>query len=150
MKHHTALPLLAALALLTTSCSSNLTNLRQQINPTAQTINVEADQRAAYDASLAALAQMGFTITDRAAAQGRIEAINAVTQGALPQSPARQITASVRFAVAPDNATAIQILFTEIQDNQFSPRQDLGTRQPLASSPLYDVFKQHVTATLKK
>jgi len=149
MKHHTALPLLAALALLT-SCSSNITNLRQQISPTYQTFNVEADERAAFDASLVALTQMGFTITSSGAAQGKIEAINSVAQGDFSQSPARQVTASVRFTVAPDNATAIQILFTEIVDSRFSGREGLGTRQPLASSPLYAVFGNYAAAALKK
>ena len=151
MKHHSpifALPLLAALALLT-ACSSNIANLREKFSPTYQSINVDADQRAAFNASLTALTQMGYAITASGATQGKIEAISAVTPGD-SQRPASQTTASVRFAVAPGNATAIQILFTEIQDSRLSGREGLGTKQPLAASPLYNVFESYVTAALKK
>jgi len=153
MKLPAVLPILAALALLFTAsgCSSNITNLREQINPTFQTINVEADERAAFDASLVALTQMGYTITSSGAAQGKIEAISVVTPGSLSPSPARQTTASVRFTTAPDSGTAIQILFTEIQDNRSGGRgSGLVTKQPLANSPLYAVFANYVADALKK
>jgi len=150
MKFHTVLPLLAAVALLLTSCSSNFANLREQIRPTYQTVNFEGDQPAAFDASLAALAKMGFRVTSSGAAQGKIEATTPVTP-ASAQSPARQTTASVRFAVAPNNCTAILILFTDIVDN--SPgggRDGFATKQPLVSSPLYTLFASHVAAASKK
>ena len=152
MKFPAALPLLAALALLltATSCSSNLTNLREQFNPTYQTINVEADERAAFAASLAALTQMGYTITASGAAQGKIEAISAIIPGDSAQAAARQTTVSVRFTTAPDSGTAIQILFTEIHDGDRSGRGGYATKQPLANSPLYAVFQNYVAEALKK
>jgi len=152
MKHHTAFPLLAALALLllAAGCSSNLANLREKIRPTYQAVNFEGEQPAAFDAALVALGKMGFRVTSSGAAQGKIEATTPVMP-ASPQSPARQTTASVRFAVAPNNCTAIQILFTDIVDN--SPgggRDGFATKQPLVSSPLYTIFASHVAAASKK
>ena len=152
MKHHSpifASTLLAALALLT-ACSSNLANLREQFNPTYQTINVEADERAAFDASLVALAHMGYTITASGAAQGKIEAISAIVPGDSAQAAARQTTVSVRFTTAPDSGTAIQVLFTQIQDGGRSGRGGYATKQPLASSPLYAVFQNYIDEALKK
>ena len=132
-------------------CSSNITNLREQFNPTYQTINVEADERAAFDASLAALVNMGYTITSSGAAQGKIEAISAVVPANSPQSAARQTTASVRFTTAPDSGTAIQILFTEIQDSRRSGASGgFATKQPLANSQLYAVFQNYVAEAMKQ
>jgi len=144
MKFFTTLPFLAAFVL--AGCSSNIANIREQIRPSYQAINVDADQRAAFAAALTALTQMGFTITSSGAAQGKIEAINSVDT---TQTPARQTTASVRFGVAPNNGTAIQILFTDIVDSRLSGREGLATKQPLASSPLYNVFGKYVAAALK-
>ena len=139
------------LSLVLAGCSSNITNIREQFNPTYQTVNVEADQNAAFDASLAALTQMGYTITSRGAAQGKIEAISPITNSGARQGPARQTTASVRFGVAPNNGTAIEILFTELVDSSTAgSRAGLATKQPLASSPLYAVFANYVAAALKK
>lgn len=153
MKHFTA-PRIALLAIalasvLITSCRSNVTNLQQKFRPTYHAITVEADHRTAYDAARSALTQMGYRITASGAAQGKIEAISNIDHSGL-QSTARQFTASVRFNVAPANNTAIQILFTEIQEDAFNSRDSMGTKQPLASSPLYGVFEMYVNAAIKQ
>jgi len=152
MKSHTALPLLAALALLATACSSTITNIRERFSPTYQTVTVEAEQRAAFDASLAALKKMGYNITSSGAAQGKIEAISPIASTGGTQAQSRQTTASVRFGVAPGSGTAIQILFSEIVDNTTAgSREGFATKQPLsASSPLYAVFANYVANALKK
>lgn len=130
-------------------CKSNIANLRNQIRPTFQEVVVEADENAAFAAALSALTQMGFNITSSGAAQRRIEAISAISTGSQAR-PARQITASVRVGVAPNNASMIQILFTEIREEQNIRREGMGTRQPLVDSPLYSVFAKHVNAALEK
>ena len=142
--------LLAAFVLTVVGCSSNITNLRERFSPTYQTINVEAEQREAFDASLIALTKMGYTITSSGAAQGKIEAMSPIATGGA-QSQSRQTTASVRFEIAPNSGTAIQILFSEIVDTSTAgSREGLATKQPLASSPLYTVFANYVAAALKK
>lgn len=139
-----ALALIAAFA----GCKSNIANLREHISPTYHDVIVEADQDAAYTASLAALSQMGYTITSRGAAQKKIEGISAVTTDSMSRL-ARQTSVSVRFGVAPNNTTAIQILFTEIVEDPSGGRQGSGTKQPLTSSGLYNVFEKQVNEALK-
>jgi hypothetical protein len=147
---HAAFPLLAALALLLAGCSSNFTNLREQFSPTYQRFEVEADQRAAYDAAVAALARMGFKVTSGGAAQGKIEAISGVAPDDSLQNASKQTTASARFSAAADNRTAVEILFTELRDGGYAAPGGYATKQPLASSPLYTVFQNCLVAALKK
>jgi hypothetical protein len=144
-----AVPALLALAALAAvaSCKSNITNLREQVRPTYHDIIVETGENTAYTAALSALTRMGYTITSSGAAQKRIEAISAISAAGVNR-PARQLTASVRIGVAPDNCSNIQILFTEISEEMGSRREGMGTRQPLADSPLYNVFAKYVNETL--
>ncbi len=145
-----ALSFFAALALLIAAgCQSNITNLREQVRPTYHDVIVEADENAAYSASVAALAQMGYNITSSGAAQKKIEAMTAISSAGMNR-PARQLSASVRVGVAPNNCSNIQILFTEISEEINSRREGMGTKQPLADSPLYNVFAKYVNAALAK
>ena len=141
---------LAILAFATlNACKSNIANLKNQIHPTFQEVVVEANENAAYAAALSALTQMGFTITSSGAARKKIEAISAISSGN-PLRPARQMTASARIGVAPNNSSAIQILFTEIREEQGIRREGMATKQPLVDSPLYGVFARYVTGALEK
>ena len=141
--------LLAALALLfaAAGCKSNITNLREQIKPTYHDIIVEADENAAYNAAVSALTQMGYNITSSGAARKRIEAIGAISNSGMSR-PARQISASVRVGVAPNNSSNIQVLFTEIIEDKTSGREGMGTKQPLSDSTLYSAFSKYVNEAL--
>jgi hypothetical protein len=143
------LPAILALLVLATlaGCKSNITNLREQVRPTYHDVIVEADENTAYSATLSALTRMGYNITSSGAAQKKIEAISAISTAGVNR-PARQLTASVRIGVAPDNCSNVQILFTEISEEMGSRREGMGTKQPLADSPLYSVFAKYVNEAL--
>lgn len=132
-----------------TGCSSNITNLKEQFHPTYHDIIVEAGQEAAYSAALYALKQMGYAVTSSGAAQKKIEAMSNISSAEMNR-PARQYTASVRFGVAPNNGTTVQVLFTEIREEMNNRREGMGTKQPLADSPLYGIFAKYVNQALVK
>ncbi|MDF9831975.1 hypothetical protein M2103_000179 [Ereboglobus sp. PH5-5] len=141
--------LLATLALLLgAGCKSNIANLREHINPTYHDVIVETDEDAAFAAARTALVQMGYKITSSGVAQKKIEAISAISSGDMGRA-ARQVSASVRFGVAPDNTTAIQILFIEILEDSGMSRDGMATKQPLRESGLYGVFEKYVNEALK-
>ncbi len=139
--------LLAAAMLLVFSagCRSHIVNLKQQIKPSyhAQTL-AGVDQRQAYDAALAALRQMGYKQTGGGAAQGRIEAISGLLGSGTPQQSPRQVAISLRLAPALEGGITVETLFTDISQDAFNPREGMGSKQPLAESPLYDVFYKYL------
>ena len=130
------------------SCS-NYTNIREQIRPTYHDVIVETDENAAYAAAFEALTQMGFRITSSGAARKKIEALSAIDPGGFGR-PALQTSASVRVGVAPNNTSAIQILFTEIHEGQRTRRESMTTKQPLSESGLYNIFASRVNEALVK
>jgi hypothetical protein len=140
--------LLAAAALLAfaaAGCRSHVTNLRQQISPTyhARTF-AGIDQRQAYDASLVTLRQMGYKQTGGGAAQGRIEAISEMLGSGTPQQSPRQVAINIRISPALEGGVNIETLFTDIRQDAFNSREGMGSKQPLAESPLYDVFYKYL------
>ncbi|MDR2675531.1 MAG: hypothetical protein LBC18_11910 [Opitutaceae bacterium] len=145
------LPILAAfaaaalLALAAAGCRSHIANLRQQIHPAyhARTFT-GIDQRQAYDASLAALRQMGYRQTGGGAAQGRIEAISEMLAPDVPRQSPRQVAIHIRINPALDGGANVETLFTDIRQDAFNAREGMGSKQPLAESPLYDVFYKYL------
>ena len=137
---------LALLALAAASgCRSHVTNLKQQIRPAyhAQTL-ATIDPRQAYDASLAALRQMGYKQTGGGAAQGRIEAISEMLGSGTPQQSPRQVAINIRISPALEGGANVETLFTDIRQDAFNSREGMGSKQPLAESPLYDVFYKYL------
>jgi hypothetical protein len=153
---HALAPLVLVLALATAGvgggCSSQLANIKQQINPAYHTQTLAgADQRRAYDAALAALRQMGYKQTAGGPAQGRIEAISEMLAGAGATQTRRQVAVTIRITTAATataagagTAATIETLFTDIRPDAFNSREGMGSKQPLAESPLYDVFYKYL------
>ncbi|MDR0352625.1 MAG: hypothetical protein LBI02_04495 [Opitutaceae bacterium] len=140
-----ALATLLALAGAGAGCHSHIVNLKQQINPTYQARTfADIDQRQAYDASLAALRQMGYRQTGGGAAQGRIEAISEMLGSGTPQQSPRQVAIAIRISPTLEGGANVETLFTDIRQDAFNSREGMGSKQPLAESPLYDVFYKHL------
>ncbi|MGC4073873.1 MAG: hypothetical protein QM760_15440 [Nibricoccus sp.] len=144
--------LLASIILAFAGCESSPelpSVFRERVSPSYRTHVVAVEQKPAYEAARAALKKMNFKFTSGGAAQGKLEAINALQPGAGAGS-ARQVSLSVKLAPAANGGTEVSALFSEILEDAFSKREGMGTSTPMQDTPLYEVFFRHLDEELAK
>lgn len=96
-------------------------------------------QRAVYDATRVAIAEMGFRYLRGGAAQGEVDAINGVSGGDAPGS-AHQISMKVRLHATGDGGTEVKVWLKEVIEADSANHAGTATETPLRDTPLYDTF----------
>lgn len=96
-------------------------------------------QRAVYDATRAAIAEMGFRYLRGGAAQGEIDAINGVSSGDAAGS-AHQVSMKVRLHATPEGGTEAKVWLKEVIEADSANHAGTATETPLRDTPLYDTF----------
>ncbi|WP_404422326.1 hypothetical protein [Nibricoccus sp. IMCC34717] len=125
--------------------------VQRRFAPDYKTHDVKADQRLAYAAAKAALADFGFHATKGGPAQGYLEALNDVNNLG-PNGVGRQISLRVKFGVAArePGTTEIAALFSSIEESPVAGQREMATETPLTDSPLYEVFFKHIDERLAR
>lgn len=149
MKHF-PLFFFSAFLLVLTGCESVRTKVQERFtNPEYQAKVVTADQHKAYEAARAALNKMNYTFERGGPAQGKLAAVGPMDTSAAGRGTARQTWFDARLS--PDlegSGTRIEILFSELVEDDFNKRPGQGELTPLRDSPLYAVFFRYVDEAL--
>lgn len=148
------LPLLLSGSFFLTACESTETvrsAVQRRISPEYKVHDVEADERAAYEAARAALANFGFRQTKGGPAQGFLEALSQVDPSG-PNGLARQTTLRVRIGVSTrvPNGTEVSALFSSVEETPMRDAKGMATEVPLRESPLYEVFFRYLDSNLAR
>jgi hypothetical protein len=144
-----SLCLLGTILIAFTGCESVRTKVENRFaSPVYQSKIVNVDQRKAFEVARAALAKMNFTYERGGPAQGKIEAIGPMHPSPSAPGTARQISASVKLSPGPENGTMIEILFSEMVEDDFNKRPGQGELTPLRDAPIYEVFFHYVDEEL--
>ena len=109
---------------------------------------VKVDQRKAYEVARAALTKINFTFERGGPAQGKIEAIGPLHASATAPGTARQIYLDVKLSPALEGGTKIEILFSEMVEDDFNKRPGQGALNPLRDSSLYEVYFRYIDEAL--
>lgn len=113
----------------------------------AKVINV--DQHKAYEAARAALAKMNYTFERGGPAQGKIHAVGPIDTRVSGPGTARQLWFDAKFSPALEGGTKIEVLFSQLIEDDFNKRPGQGSLTPLRDSPMYEVFFGYVDEALK-
>lgn len=129
------------------------TVLQRRFAPEAQTHDVIADARTAYDAVRLSLADMGFKQTKGGPAQGFLEALGPLIPST-PTSVARQTSVKIRIGVSTrePNATELSVRFYSVEDSALADQRGMATETPLQPNETnyYEILFSRVDAKLKK
>ena len=139
---------LAAAALGLAGCESGETlteHISQRIAPQPKVQTFEGEQRAVFEAAVAAVKSIDFRVTKAGAAQGLIQGISDV-QGSDTVNAARQYTIEVRVRSYEAKSTEVSVLL-RIQEESaaFSGATDL----PLKDHRLYDSYFEAIQQALQ-
>lgn len=136
-------------ALFFTGCESTQmpSSWREKINgPTYRNEVFSADRALVFAAAKAAVLDMGFTVSKAGAAQGIIEGYHKVVAGDSLQSATQRLV-SVRVSDDP-GGTQVEVLFSQVVQDDFSKGPLLGTTTPMRDTPLYEVFYRGIRESL--
>ncbi|MEO5960467.1 MAG: hypothetical protein ABIZ49_09095 [Opitutaceae bacterium] len=90
---------------------------------------------------------MGYRFVRGGAAQGELEAVNALaTEGSMRS--ARQIAMKVRLHGIDEKTTEVNVRLTEIIEADSPGRTGIATESPLRDTPQYEVFFRSVQEAL--
>jgi hypothetical protein len=142
--------LLGLIALAFAGCESFRSDVAERLAPTQYEVKVvSVDQRRAYEASRAALSKMNYTVERGGPAQGIIHAVGPINTKATGRGTARQLWFDAKLSPALEGGTKIEILFSEVVEDDFNKRPGEGSLLPLHGSSVYEVFFGYVDEALK-
>jgi hypothetical protein len=140
---------LGAILVAFTGCESVRSKVENRFaSPVYQSKIVSVDQHKAFEVARAALARMNFTYEGGGPAQGKIRALGPMHPSPSAPGTARQISADVKLSPGPESGTMIEILFSEMVEDDFNKRPGLGELTPLRDAPIYEVFFSYVDGEL--
>lgn len=149
MKLH-AIFFLGVIALGFAGCESVRSDVRERFAaPQYQEKIVNVDQHKAYDAARVALTKMNYKFERGGPAQGVIHALGPINTSASGPGTARQVWFDAKLSPALDGGTKIEVLFSELVEDDFNKRPGQGALTPLRGSPVYEAFFSYVDEALK-
>jgi hypothetical protein len=107
----------------------------------------QADQKATYEAVRAAADAMGYRFVHGGPAEGKLEALSAISEGEDAGS-SHQISMKVQLSPAGDSGTEVEVSLTEMIEEATSNQPAMATQTPLRGTPLYEVFFRDVQTAL--
>jgi hypothetical protein len=116
--------------------------------PVYQSKVVNVDQRKAYEVARAALTKMDFTFERGGPAQGKISALGPMNTSASGRGTARQLWFEAKLSPAIEGGTKIEVLFSEMVEDDFNKRPGQGALTPLRDSPIYEAYFQYIDGIL--
>ena len=141
---------LAGLALGFAGCESVRNDVREHFaEPQYQSKVVNVDQRKAYEAARAALTKMNYTFERGGPAQGKIHSVGPINTSASGPGTARQVWFDARLSPALEGGTKIEVLFSQMIEDDFNKRPGQGSLTPMRDSSIYEVFFGYVDEALK-
>jgi hypothetical protein len=145
-----AILFLGVIALGFAGCESVRSDVRERFTaPQYQSKVVNVDQHKAYEAARAALTKMNFTFERGGPAQGIIHAIGPINTSASGPGTARQLWFDAKLSPALEGGTKIEVLFSEMIEDDFNKRPGQGSLTPLRGSPVYEAYFGYVDEALK-
>ena len=130
-------------------CESVRSDVRERFSaPQYQPKIVNVDQRKAYEAARAALLKMHFKFERGGPAQGVLHATGPIDASVSGPGTARQLLFDAKLSSAIEGGTKIEVLFSEMIEDNFNKRPGQGALTPLRSSPMYEVFFTYVDEAL--
>jgi hypothetical protein len=145
-----ALFLLGVLALTFAGCESVRSDFSERFSaPTYEVKIVNVDQRQAYEVTRVALSKMNYTFQRGGPAQGIIHAIGPINTSVNGPGTARQLWFDAKISPALEGGTKIEVLFSELIEEDFNKRPGEGSLKPLRGSPIYEAFFAYVDEALK-
>jgi len=141
---------LGIFALVFAGCETVRNDVREHFSaPQYQPKIVNVDQRKAYDAARAALVKMGYKFERGGPAQGVIHALGPINTSASGPGTARQVWFDAKLSPALEGGTKIEVLFSQLIEDDFNKRPGEGALTPLRESSIYEVFFGYVDEILK-
>lgn len=136
-----------------TGCESVRSDLsagvREKIHgPVFQTRVFAGTQRDVFEAARASVAGMGYKITRSGAAQGVIEAFNALSTGETLKTT-QQLRLQVRISPVAEGCE-VAALFTQMLENDFNKGRGQATENAVKNTSLYDVLFGRIAGNLPK
>lgn len=145
-----AILFLGVIALGFAGCESVRSDVRERFSaPQYQLKIVNVDQHKAYEAARAALTKMNFTFERGGPAQGIIHAIGPINTSASGPGTARQLWFDAKLSPALEGGTKIEVLFSEMIEDDFNKRPGQGSLTPLRGSPMYEAYFAYIDEVLK-
>jgi len=149
MKLYTLL-FLGVIALGFAGCETVRSDVRERFAaPQYQEKIVNVEQHKAYDAARAALNKMDFKFERGGPAQGVIHAIGPINTSVSGPGTARQLWFDAKLSPALEGGTKIEVLFSELVEDDFNKRPGQGALTPLRGAPVYEAFFSYVDEALK-
>jgi hypothetical protein len=141
---------LSLAAFIFAGCESFRSDVAEHLAPPQYQVKVvSVDQRVAYEASRAALGKMNYTFERGGPAQGIIHAIGPINTRATGRGTARQLWFDAKLSPALEGGTKVEILFSELIEDNFNKRPGEGSLLPLHDSTVYEVFFGYLDEALK-
>lgn len=110
---------------------------------------LNVDQRKAYDVARAALNKMNYKFERGGPAQGVIYALGPINTSASGPGTARQVWFDAKFSPALEGGTKMEVLFSQLIEDDFNKRPGQGSLTPMRDSSIYEVFFGYVDEILK-
>jgi hypothetical protein len=107
------------------------------------------ETQAVFEAARLSAEQLGFRITRAGAAQGVIEGVSGIDSDDRLRG-SRQRTLKVRLAAVTGGGTEVEVLFTEIVEDDFDKGVGRGTETTLRNHPIYESFFGQVAQALTR
>jgi len=146
---HLPIFLLAAALLALTGCDSVSTRVHERFSgPVYQVKIVNVDQHKAYEVARIALTKMDFNFEHGGPAQGIIHAIGPLHPSPSAPGTARQLWFDAKLSPALEGGTKIEVLFSEMVEEDFNKRPGQGTLTPLRDSSVYEAYFQYIDEIL--
>lgn len=131
-------------------CESVRNDVREHFAaPQYQVKVVNVDQRKAYEVARAALAKMNYKFERGGPAQGVIHALGPINTSASGPGTARQVWFDAKLSPAIEGGTKIEVLFSQLIEDDFNKRPGEGALTPMRDSSIYEVFFGYVDEILK-
>lgn len=123
--------------------------VREKIHgPVFQTRVFAGTQRDVIEAVRASVAGMGYKITRSGAAQGVVEAFNALSTGETLKTT-QQLRLQVRVSPVAEGCE-VAALFTQMLENDFNKGRGQATENAVKNTSLYDVLFGRIAGNLPK
>lgn len=135
--------------MLLSGCESVRTKVHDRFTaPVYQAKVVNVDQRKAYDVARAALTKINFSFEGGGPAQGVIRAVGPLHPSSAAPGTARQVYFDAKLSPTLDGGTTIEVLFSEMVEDDFNKRPGQGSLTPLRGSAIYDTYFSYVDEAL--
>jgi hypothetical protein len=110
----------------------------------------QADQKAVYEAALAAAKEMGYRFVRGGPAEGELDALSGISSGDdADAGSSRQVSMKVRLSQTPEGGTTAEVAFGEIIEADSKNQPGMATETPLRDTALYEVFFRNVQEALQ-